>query len=411
LSDAGLTDPSGVGSPFSIFTIDPESMMRAILVASSATDTPSPPCDRYPTPLLWLYDRPLVQHVIEGLEKQRVREIDWVHAEWSDPLVRFLGDGSRWGLVFRHHTARGSSVYAVALTLTQAAQSDGPVILGHADRLIEFPAGVADSDEQVLFGTRTTHDSEQATIDWVWSGWAVLTNQNPRDPRDFVEDEEACVNSLLSGDLPAHWRDVPQLADVRTLLTYQIASRKFLDNSLAAESGLQIAASARVHPTARLIPPVSVGRDVEIGANAIVGPFTVVGTDCVIDHAARVADSVVLPGTYIGDSLHLSRVVIDRERVLYPGMDGETVEWTGAATGNLADCNPVRVAASALALARNWGRSLLRAIRLLTSGPASRTAGLPARNPAVIWSARATLPRFTGELKHSRAEQPVYQPE
>ena len=47
-----------------------------------------------------------------------------------------------------------------------------------------------------------------------------------------------------------------------------------------------------------------------------VGPNAVIGSDCVLDRRCSVANSLVFPGSYIGEALELADVIVDRNRLI-----------------------------------------------------------------------------------------------
>jgi lipopolysaccharide/colanic/teichoic acid biosynthesis glycosyltransferase len=77
----------------------------------------------------------------------------------------------------------------------------------------------------------------------------------------------------------------------------------------------------RIHPSASLVPPVYLGENCEVGEGARLGPQVFVGRDCVIDHRAALTNSVVLPGSYVGEGLEAEDALVDRDRLArcHPG--------------------------------------------------------------------------------------------
>jgi len=71
--------------------------MRAIVIA---TGVPSPlSClgSRYPTPLLPVVDRPVLQHVVEALVIAGIRDIDFILSDAPEIVERHFSTGQRWG--------------------------------------------------------------------------------------------------------------------------------------------------------------------------------------------------------------------------------------------------------------------------------------------------------------------------
>src|ERR1700724_3180784 len=54
-----------------------------------------------------LVDRPFLQHVVETVVGQGIREIHFILPEEDRDARGILGDGTRWGAHFRYHTPPG----------------------------------------------------------------------------------------------------------------------------------------------------------------------------------------------------------------------------------------------------------------------------------------------------------------
>lgn len=77
------------------------------------------------------------------------------------------------------------------------------------------------------------------------------------------------------------------------------------------ERGIWIGRGAYVDPSAKLIAPVLLGADTIVRAGAVVGPRVFLGDRGVVDRRTRLTDSLVAPGTIVGEDLDLSGVAID----------------------------------------------------------------------------------------------------
>jgi len=77
------------------------------------------------------------------------------------------------------------------------------------------------------------------------------------------------------------------------------------------ERGVWVSRGAHVDPGAKLIAPVLLGADTVIRAGACVGPNVFLGDRSVVARRTRISDSLVAPGTIIGEDLDLSGIAID----------------------------------------------------------------------------------------------------
>lgn len=71
------------------------------------------------------------------------------------------------------------------------------------------------------------------------------------------------------------------------------------------EPGLWIGRNVDLHPSVRLIPPVYIGADCRIESGVVLGPNAVVENHCIIGQRTNMADSLVLPDTFVGHELSL----------------------------------------------------------------------------------------------------------
>jgi lipopolysaccharide/colanic/teichoic acid biosynthesis glycosyltransferase len=307
--------------------------MRAVLIATGQSAEDVLLSDRYPVPMLPLVDRPFLQHVVEYLVAQGVRVFDWILCHHSEEIEEFLGGGQRWGATFRYHLVSDPVRPYARLRALAAEEEDGLIVFGHADRLpaIRLSEMTAGPDEAaaVLYGARA-REGTRTQRRLTWSGWAVLTPAAWQDLPWGEEDEAALCRRIGAGaSCLVTWREVPRPLSVRTFAELRaghgVALRGehpgLLVHGKEVEEGVWLSRNVRIHPSASLVPPVYLGENCEVGEGARLGPQAFVGRDCVIDHRAALANSVVLPGSYVGEGLEAEDALVDRDRLArcHPG--------------------------------------------------------------------------------------------
>jgi hypothetical protein len=77
-----------------------------------------------------------------------------------------------------------------------------------------------------------------------------------------------------------------------------------------------ICRNVALHPSAAIYPPVYIGENCRIGKGSQIGPSAVIGANCIVDEQSTVVNSMVSPGTYIGEALELDSVIVDRNRLV-----------------------------------------------------------------------------------------------
>ena len=150
------------------------------------------------------------------------------------------------------------------------------------------------------------------------------------------------------------------------------------------EETIWLARNVSLHPTAKLIPPLYIGENCRIGRGVQIGPAAVIGHDCVLDEKSTVTDSVIFPGSYVGEALELSDAIVDKNCLINVRVGSEITIREDFILGSLAEKQ----------LRRGWNRIISRAAAILLLIPALPiVAGL-----ALYHKLRQSEPAFTTRL-------------
>jgi hypothetical protein len=316
--------------------------MRAVLIATGQSPDNAFLDDHVVAPLLPVADRPFVQHVVEYLVQQGVVDFDWVLCYRPEEVERFLGGGERWGARFCYHLVRDPSRPYRGLGARIPSQGRDVVLLGHADRLPAIRLGdTQDSWRAGSASDRTTQTDLPATsptlYGWrqaeaeplCWSGWALFPPQGWHCLGWDDVDEEGLFRRICAAEVTPGWVRVPHLLSVQNLGGLLAANAAVLQGQFPGllangrlPQPLRVARKARVHPSARVVPPVCLGEDCEVAADAKVGPYVTVGAGCVIDRGTSVTNTVIVPGTYVGEDLELHNAFVSPQG-LFRALPGE----------------------------------------------------------------------------------------
>ncbi len=306
--------------------------MKAVIIATGLSPGMEPLNERYPTPLLPLVDRPFIQHVVEFLVEGGITRFEFVLSHLPEKIENLLGDGSRWGSVFRFHLTRDPERPYDSLKIMNLDNDAGPVLLAHADRLPQVDmaqTGPANhSEEPLMFfsppirridaATATSRDNRQWT-GWAWVPAGILKSL----PKDLNEGSlESHLASMGQGKPPSV--EVSSALSVRSyddLLASQAAvlGKKFKGLFLGgkeADASIWLSRNLTLHPTATLDPPVYIGENCRIGKGTKLGPDVVIGKNCVLDSNCTVTGSAIFSGSYVGEGLELDEVLVDKNRLI-----------------------------------------------------------------------------------------------
>jgi len=268
-----------------------------------------------------LIDRPFLQHVVEAIIGQGIRQIDFLLRKQDHLTTSVLGNGTRWGARFEYYRSPDNASIYDGFQQVPMSNPEEHILLAHTDRL---PLLCLDNvtAARTLFCWR----AEQLC----WTGWGVIRAADTLlVPNDIPEQRLfACLKKSGTGVVctegvrPLTNRSYDDLLESNR----RVLSKEFPGLVLGGKEvqpGVWLARNARVHPTARLAAPAFLGENCRIGALAQVGPAVSIGRDCTIERETRVANSVVYRGSYVGPQLALKGVVVDRSRLISTGCDAE----------------------------------------------------------------------------------------
>ncbi len=293
--------------------------MKAILLAGDRPEKLGALVDHRPAAMLTLIDRPFIQHVIEFLVSRGVRDIELVLVHHPEMIERFIGSGQRWGASVNYHLARDAGELPQSLLDQRHSE---PVVLGRCDTLPCFDVIPPDG------GSTAWYYRDE------WTGWAWLSAVE----WCALGDERGL--ELLSGLTRA---DVALCLDIRSGEGILEAHRAVLDKRFSVmlsgreiEPGIWMSRNVVMPSTVSITPPVFIGENTRIERGVRLGPYVSVGSHCVIDRGCELSESVIYPGSFLGEELEVRRLVIDHGRVLVVGEDTSFTVTDPVILGSLA---------------------------------------------------------------------------
>lgn len=314
--------------------------MKAILIATghenSRTKTNQRDFYHKPAMLMHLLDRPFLQHVIELVAQQPIDRIELILHHCADEVASIVGEGVRWGVQIQRHLVRDADrPYTLLPNLVMQGEM---VWLVHADRLPSL-VSLPQLDE---LGAQILQENNQC-----WAGWARIPGEWLRgvDPEWNREQLHGylchCAGAIETG---AAIRPAPGLLYGGCPADLIESQRRVLEEGrpglLVAgrqvEPGIWIGRNVRIDPRAHITGPVYLGTGSKIGAGVQVGPNAVLAGNILIDRQSVVVDSLVMPGSYVGEALNLNSVVVDRNRLINVREGGEILVKDDFILGMLA---------------------------------------------------------------------------
>ena len=287
--------------------------MQAILFADRHGHELSPLCDDQCPALLSIANKPVLQYSLEDLATAGIRDIWVVISDNTGRLQADFADGALWGLNIRYLLSRGEESPAQLLARTGALLTS-PFVMARGDVL-----RTASCASFIALAASVPGPYIQASSDGRPIGLGLV-----RDVQDGLpalawplhRQLDDCVNHL---DVPgAMFASLDSLADVhRTALMLTAYSTPHQDPpGMEQEPGLRVGCLSQVAACNRTTGPVVIGRNSWIHQSArLTGPC-LVGDDCYIDRGVRLHDSIVMPGSYIGENLEVSNAIVHGDTLI-----------------------------------------------------------------------------------------------
>jgi NDP-sugar pyrophosphorylase family protein len=342
--------------------------MQAILLATAENEKLQPLTQATPAPMLPIVNQPVMAYPLELLARVGFKEVLVSLYHQGGAIESYFGSGRRWGMRLNYVLQRQAWGSAGALKWAASLIKESLMVLP-ADSLVDVdleaaavqhlaagsmatvvahgqpygpPIRLDKSSRAACAGDGGNYSLYQTGV-YIFEP-AVLNYIPARTPFDIVED---LLPVLLAAGVPVHvyqmggyWNPLP------TIQKYQAAQRTFLHTAagspLAANGtpppryatiprsreiskGIWVGRNHVIHPSARFSAPVYIGDNCHIGRDVEVGPATVIGSHVIIDDGATVHESTVLDYTYVGELVHISHRLVQRQLMIDPA-SGEQIQ-------------------------------------------------------------------------------------
>lgn len=301
--------------------------MKAFIRIGGDDPALAPLSEHLPAPLAPLVDRPFLQHLVEWLVGQGFREFQVFCSEFPEKIETLLGDGTRWGSRITFHLGRNDDDLWQRIRIVAGQQAAGPVLLCPANLLVQTPlaALMKENAEGAVTVLSTGADAGGSSLGWYITGMSCL-KQLP------AAGDTAVMTARLEGMAAANGcrRHVDTILPWRTFSDILSGQRRLLEggfpellcNAREAAPGVRIERNVSIHPTVELVPPLFIGENTQVAEKARLGPNAVISPNCIVDTQASICDSLILSGSYIGETLEISEALVDRNRMINVAIGG-----------------------------------------------------------------------------------------
>ncbi|MFT5175735.1 MAG: hypothetical protein ACI8W7_003927 [Gammaproteobacteria bacterium] len=287
--------------------------MQAVIFADRKGAELAPLCEAQCPALLSVANRPLLQYTIEDLVTAGVTEILLVVSDNAARIEAQFGDGAMWGVRIRYLLSRGEESPQRSLTrFTKLLQL--PFLAARGDVLRSAACtellSAAESRAGPVIGARlgTTPIGLCLVREWP----AALPGLTwPLGQTDTHIETCAPLQHALFAPL-----DSLACFHKSSLQMAESGGEHLPAPGVEYAHGLRAGRLSQVHPNNRTSGYIAVGEQTWLHRTArLTGPC-VIGSNCYIDRAAQIRNTVVMPGTYIGENLQIENSIVDGNRLI-----------------------------------------------------------------------------------------------
>jgi mannose-1-phosphate guanylyltransferase/phosphomannomutase len=334
--------------------------MKAVIMAGGEGTRLRPLTSNAPKPMLPIVNRPMMEHIVQLLQRHGFDEIVVTVAFMANHIRNYFGDGSELGVRMVYATEESPLGTAGSvrnardelgerfLVISGDVLTDvdlGAIVRFHEERGALATIGLTPVEDPLEFGIVITRDDGsierflekptwgQVFSDTINTGIFVLEPEvfdyiAPDRPVDFssevfpklLEEGRPLYGAVVEG----YWEDVG------TLDAYVGAHKDVLDGRVQLDlpgfeisDGVYVGEGADIHPDARVDGPAIVGDYCRIEAGARLGEYSVLGTNVRVRKGADLQRAVVHDNTYIGEGVRLRGTTVGRACDLRNGVRGE----------------------------------------------------------------------------------------
>ena len=323
--------------------------MKAVIMAGGEGTRLRPLTSNHPKPMIPLANRPMMEHIVQLLQRHGFEEIVVTVAFLANAIRNYFGDGSEFGVRMVYATEEtplgtaGSVRNAMDelderfLVISGDVLTDidlSAIVSFHEERKALATIGLTAVENPLEFGIVITNEDGTVQRFLEKPGWGQVFSDTVNngifvlEPEvfDFIPAGQAVDFSsevfpkLLDDAKPlygyvceGYWEDVG------TLEAYVSAHKDVLDHKVDVDvpgfrldAGVWLGEGAEIDPAARVEGPAVIGDNARVEAGARLGPYTVLGSNVMVQAGADLERVIVHDAVYLGPGVRLRGTVIGR---------------------------------------------------------------------------------------------------
>ncbi|MFM8332824.1 MAG: sugar phosphate nucleotidyltransferase [Candidatus Methylumidiphilus sp.] len=283
--------------------------MRVIILADRLGHELLPLTDTTCPALLPVTGKPVLEHTLDMLVAAGLKQATIVIGPFAEQVRAFAGDGQRWGMALDYWVARGEETPVSVLAQIAQGPCDYPLLLLRGDMLrtpclsefLQLADGRTEAVLHVLAQGSATGMAlaQSAEADLSPLHWPVLAEGLPIAAEAAVE----CGGSASRLESLAAYHQANLAAAAGRLPGLLVPGRQ-------TALGLTQGKNSQVSPASLKVGNAFVGDGCRIHRTAELSGEVVIGDHVIIDPHTRLADTLVLPHTYVGELVDLRNAIV-----------------------------------------------------------------------------------------------------
>lgn len=312
--------------------------MKAVILAGGLGTRLRPLTFSAPKPLIPVAGKPVLEHIINKIEKTGIKEIIITTNYMAEKIQEFI-ESKEFNLSIKTIKEKKPLGTAGAVKNCEKHLKENFLVLQgdsiNTINLKRFTEKMQGENGIIVKPVKNP------------SGYGIIQPEKNNTIKNFLEKPktEECFSNLANTGIYCFKPEIlklipknkafdfaldlfPLMIKKKIEIKYYKTTKKWVDigkistyikgNKIALKNNQKIEENAIISESAEIIPPVYIGKNAIIKPNAKIGPYTVIGEKTSIGKNSVVKESIVLHSTSIGKNCFLEKCVIADSCEIFP---------------------------------------------------------------------------------------------
>jgi NDP-sugar pyrophosphorylase family protein len=281
--------------------------MQAVIFADRRGLELAPLCDTGCPALLPVANKPLLQYTIEDVAAAGIDEILLVVSDDADRIEKHFATGSMWGVKIRYLLSRGEEP-AEHFLWRHSSLLKPPFIAARGD-MLRSSSCKAFMDACTAYAAPVVN----AHIDLRSAGLCLVREWPAQLPA--VAWPQRLTSSELTAAVELQTDVFSALVSLNDFHGVSLDIVRNPPNNLDQpgrylKAGLRVERLSQIHPVSHTTGNVVIGENTSVHPSARLSGPCIIGHNCYLDRGVEISNSVVMPGTYVGENLHVENAIV-----------------------------------------------------------------------------------------------------